>query len=77
LEEYETGGACGPYGGKRNAYRVLMGKPGGKRRLERPRYNFETGLKARGWKHVDWIDLADDREERCTVVHAVMNLRLT
>jgi hypothetical protein len=50
-------------GEKRNAYRVLMGEPGGKRSLERPRYNFETGLKEIGWKDVDWIDLANDREE--------------
>jgi len=65
-------------GEKRNAYRVLMGERlVEKRRLERPRYNFETGLKEKGWKDVDWIDLVNDREERCTVVHAVMNLRLT
>ena len=44
-------------GEKGNAYRVLMGKPGGKRRLERPRYNFETGL-----KEIEW-NLANDMEE--------------
>jgi hypothetical protein len=48
---------------KRNANRVLMGKPGGKRRLERTRYDFETGLKEIGWKDVDGIDLFNDREE--------------
>ena len=41
-------------GEKGNAYRVLIGKPGGKRRLEGPSYNFETGLKEIGWKQYTW-----------------------
>jgi hypothetical protein len=49
-------------GEKSNAYRVLMGKPGGKGRFERPRHNFESVLeKEDGFRFR--IDLASDREE--------------
>jgi hypothetical protein len=52
-------------GEKRNAYRLLMGKPEGKRPLGRPRHrwvdNIRTDLGEVGWSDVDWIDLAQDR----------------
>jgi hypothetical protein len=52
-------------GEKRNAYRILMGKPGGKRPLGRPRRrwvgNIEMDLREIGWDGVDWIDRAKDR----------------
>jgi hypothetical protein len=53
-------------GEKRNAYRILVGKPGGKRPLLRPRhwivYNIRMDLLELEWCVVDWIGLAQDRE---------------
>jgi hypothetical protein len=50
---------------KRNAYRLLVGKPEGKRPLGRPRRkwvdNIKMDLGEVGWDDVDWIDLAQDR----------------
>jgi hypothetical protein len=49
-----------------NVYRVLIGKPGGKRPLGRLRRRWEDGirmdLKEIGWGNVDWIQLAQDRD---------------
>jgi hypothetical protein len=49
-------------GGKRNAYRILMGKPEGKRPLGRPKRrwvdNIKMDLREIGWNGVDWIDMA-------------------
>jgi hypothetical protein len=49
-------------GEKRNAYRILLGKPEGKRSLGRPRYRLEGNIKIDlreiGWGGMDWIDLA-------------------
>jgi hypothetical protein len=51
---------------KRNAYRILMGKPEGKRPLGRPirRWvdNIKIDLRETGWGGMDWIDLAQDRD---------------
>jgi hypothetical protein len=53
-------------GEKRNACRKLVGKPEGKRPLGRPRRrwanNVEMGLREIGWRGMDWIDLAQDRD---------------
>jgi hypothetical protein len=61
-------------------YRVLMGKPEGKRPLGRPRRRWEYGirinLRETGWGSVDWIQLAQDRDRWRAVVNAVMNLRV-
>jgi hypothetical protein len=63
---------------ERGAYRVLMGKPGGKRPLGRPRHrwegNIKMDLKEVGWG-MEWIDLAQDRDRWQSLVNAVMNLR--
>jgi hypothetical protein len=52
-------------GEKRNAYKLLMFKPEGKRALGRPRYrwgdNIKIDLRETGWDGMDWIDLAQDR----------------
>jgi hypothetical protein len=57
------GWACTTNGGKRNAYRILVGKPEGKRPLGRPNprwvNNIKRDLKRDG---MDWIDLAQDRD---------------
>jgi hypothetical protein len=51
-------------GNKRKAYRLLVGKPEGKRPLERPRCrwvdNIRMDLVEVGWGNVDWIGLAQD-----------------
>jgi hypothetical protein len=52
---------------KRNAYRILVGKPEGKKPLGRPRRwwvdNIIMDLTEIGWDGVDWIDKAQDREQ--------------
>jgi hypothetical protein len=66
-------------GEKRKVYKVLMGKPEGKRPLGRPRRRWEDlirmDLRDIGLGDVDWIRLAEDRD-RWRVVSAVMNLRV-
>jgi hypothetical protein len=51
---------------RRNAYSILVGKPEGKRPLERPRRrwvdNIKMDLREVGWDGRDWIDLAQDRD---------------
>jgi hypothetical protein len=53
-------------GEKRNAYKILVGEPEGKRPLGRPRRrwvdNIKMDLREIGWGRMDWIDLAQDRE---------------
>jgi hypothetical protein len=65
---------------KRNAYRILAGKPGGKRPLARLRhrwvYNITTDLRKIEWKCMDLIDLAQDRDQWRALVNTVMNLRV-
>jgi len=61
-------------------YRVLVGKPEGKRPLGRPRCrwvdNIRMDLQEVECGYMDWIELAQDRDWRWTVVSAVMNLRV-
>jgi hypothetical protein len=56
--------ACSTNGAKRNACRILVGKPEGKRPVGRPRCscvdNVKLDLRERGWGGMDWIDLAQD-----------------
>jgi hypothetical protein len=67
-------------GEKRNAYRLLVGKPEGKRPLGRPRCrwvdNIKIDLLEIGWGGVDWIGLTQDRDNWIALVNAVMNLRV-
>ena len=64
----------------RNAYRVLVRKPEGKRPLGRPRrrwdYNIEMDLREVGCDAGDWVDVARDRDQWRDCVRAVMNLRV-
>jgi hypothetical protein len=67
-------------GEKRNVYRLLVGKPGGKRPLGRPRRgwidNSKMDLLEIGLSVVDWIGQAQDRYRRRALVNSVMNLRV-
>jgi hypothetical protein len=63
---------------KRNAYRLLVGKPEGKRPLEKPRCWWEDNIKINWmvWDGMDWIVLAQDRNQWRALVNKVMNLRV-
>jgi hypothetical protein len=64
---------------KRNAHRVLVGNPEGKRPLGRPRQRWEDNIKIvreLGWGGMDWIHLAQDRDQWQDLVTTVMNLQV-
>jgi hypothetical protein len=65
---------------RRNAYRLLVRKPEGKRPLGRPRRrwvdNIRMDLGEVGSSDVDWIDLAQDRNRWRALVNSVLNLRV-
>jgi hypothetical protein len=65
-------------GEKRNSYRLMVGKPEGKRPLGRPRRRWvdyiRMDLLEFGWGDVDWIRLAQDRNKWRALVNAVLNL---
>jgi hypothetical protein len=68
-------------GENRNAYRLLVGMPVGKRPLRRPRRrwvdNIRMDLKREvRWSDVDWIGLAKDRDRWRALVNSVLNLRV-
>ena len=60
-------------------YRVLVGKPEGKRPLGRPRHRWEDNINIDiqevGCEGMDWIQLVQDRDRWRALVNAVMNLR--
>ena len=67
-------------GERRGAYRVLVGKPEGKRPPERTRRRWENNIKMDlqefGYGGTDWIELVQDRDRRWALVKAVVNLRV-
>jgi hypothetical protein len=67
-------------GEERKVYKVLVGKPGGKKPLGRPRRRWEDGirmdLREMGWGSVEWMQLAQVRGRWRAVVNTVMNLRV-
>ena len=63
-------------GEARREYRVLVGKPEGKRRRRRWVDNIRMDLQEVGCGYMDWIGLAQDRDRWRTLVSAVMNLRV-
>jgi hypothetical protein len=73
--------ACSTYRGEgRGTYRILVGRPEGRRPLGRPRLRWEDNIKMDlqdvGWGIMDWIDMAQNRDRWRAVVNAVMNLRV-
>ena len=67
-------------GESRGVYRVLVGKPEGKRPFGRPRRRWEDNIKMDlqevGCGGIDWIELAQDRDRWRALVNAVMDLRV-
>jgi hypothetical protein len=65
---------------KRNTYRLLVGKPDGKRPLgiqgRRWMDNIRMDLGEVGWGDVDWTGLAQDRKRWIALVNSVLNLRV-
>jgi hypothetical protein len=74
-----VGRTCGTHGEGRGVYRVLVGKPEGKRLLGRPRRRWEDNIKMDlreiGIDRTNWIQLAEDRVQWRTFLNMVMNLR--
>jgi transposase len=75
-----VGWTCGTDGEGRGVYRVLIGRPEGKRPLGRPRCRLEDNIKMDlreiGIDGANWIQLAQDRIQWRACVNAVMNLRV-
>jgi hypothetical protein len=67
-------------GEKRNAYRILVGKPEGKSPLGKPKSrwldNIAMDLREIGWDCMNWIHLTQDRDRWRALVNTVMNLRV-
>jgi len=66
-------------GEEKEVYRVLVGKPEGRRPLGRPRrrwVDIRLGLQEVGCGYMDWIGLAQDRGRWRTLVSPVMNFRV-
>jgi hypothetical protein len=63
-----------------NAYGILVEEPEGKRPLGRPRSrwmnNIKMDLREIGWDGVDWIDMAQDRDQWRVLVNIVLNFRV-
>jgi hypothetical protein len=74
------GRAYSTHGEKRIAYRILVGKPEGKKPLGRPRRrredNIRIDLREIGWGGMDCTDLAQDRDQRRALVNTVLNLQV-
>jgi hypothetical protein len=70
-------GACSTHG---RGERILVGKPEGKRPVERLVHRWEDNIKIVrreiGWEGVDWIHLSQDREHLQGVLSMVMNLQV-
>jgi hypothetical protein len=72
--------ACGTNQAKRNAHRILVEKPEGKRPLRKPRRrwidNIKMNFREIEWGGIEWIDMAQHRDQWRALVNTVMNLRV-
>jgi hypothetical protein len=72
--------ACSTNGEKENAYRTLVEMSDGKRPLGRPRRRWvddiTVDLREIGWDGVEWIDMAEDRDQWRALVNTVLNLQV-
>jgi hypothetical protein len=59
---------------KRDAYRIFVGMPEGKRPLGRLNCRWVNNIKMIGWGGMDWMDLAQDRDQWRALVNMVKNL---
>jgi hypothetical protein len=62
-------------GEKKNVYRILLGKPEGKRPRCRWMDNIKLDLRDIGWGGMDWIDLAQDGDQWRTLMNTVINFQ--
>jgi hypothetical protein len=69
------GWSCSTNGEKRNAHRILVGKPEGRSR-HRWVDNIKMDLRETGWGGMDWTDVAQDRGQWRALVNRAMNLRV-
>ena len=80
LQKLRWAGHVARMGEEWGLYRILVGKPEGRRPLGRPRCrwvdNIRTDFQEVGCGYMDWIGLAQDRNRWRTLVSAVMNLRV-
>ena len=80
LRRMRWAGHVARMGKERGVYRILVGKPEGRRPLGRPRHrwadNIRMDLQVVGCVYMDWIGLAQYRDRWRTLVSAVMNLRV-
>jgi hypothetical protein len=79
VEEDKMGRACGTHYDKCNTKKTLVSKPLRQRPLWRPRRRCEDNIKIDlieiGWDDLDWILLAQDKDQWCAVVYTVMNIQ--
>jgi hypothetical protein len=77
LRRMRGAGHVARIGEKRNGCRILVGKPEGKRPLGRPKRRWVDSIKIDlreiGWGGMDWIDLAQDRDQWRALVNTVTN----
>jgi hypothetical protein len=78
VKEDEMGRAYSALGEMRNVYKILVRKLEGKRPLRRPRHRWEDNIRMDlmeiGWENVDWMHLAQDRDQWQALVNTVGNL---
>jgi hypothetical protein len=80
VKKNEIDGACSTNWEKRNIYKILVGKPDGKRSLERPRRrwvnNINIDRREIRWDGVNWIDMVQDRDQWRALVNTILHLRV-
>jgi hypothetical protein len=79
MKENEVGGTCGTHGRGEKSVQGFGGKARRRRPLGRPRRRWEDGIRMDlteiGWRSVEWIQLAQDRNRWRALVNTAMNLR--